>query len=308
MAKRRSPTKDWLAYLAARTLSCVMLMMPLAWSTGLTRWLSQIAFRLDRKHREIALANIRFALPEITSESQRIRLLRVTYEHFGLMLLEMLLLVRKIRRSNWHRHVTPTDPELWQKLARGDRAFMLVTGHHGNWELSAHWPGLIGIRGHMVMRPIDNPYANRLMTKMREHTGGRVVPKNGEAALIRDALANGGAVFTACDQDAGARGLFVDFFGRPASSHKALAVLALRQKAPIVVGGMERTGGFLQYTVRTTDVIDPADYAKHPDAVRAITQRMMSSLERWVRHNPSQYLWLHRRWKHQPLNGELKAA
>lgn len=308
MAKRRSPARDLLACMAARVLSCIMLMMPLAWSIGFTRWLSQIAFRFNRKHREIGLSNLRFALPEITEESQRVKLLRATYEHFGLMLLEMLLLTRKIRRSNWQRYVTPTDPELWRQLARRERPFMLVTGHHGNWELSAHWPGLIGIRGHMVMRSIDNPYANRIITKMREHSGGRVVPKNGEAALIREALAKGGAVFTACDQDAGARGLFVDFFGRPASSHKAIAVLALRQKACIVVGGMERTGDFLEYTVRTTDVIDPAEYAGHPDAVRAVTQRMMSSLERWVRHNPSQYLWLHRRWKHQPLNENRKAA
>lgn len=275
-------------------------MAPLAWAIGLARLLSHVAFVADRRHREIALDNLRRAIPEITDESRRLKLLQATYEHFGMMLLEMLLLVRKVRRCNQARRVTQSDPALWRRLARGDRPFMLITGHFGNWELSAHWPGLIGIRGNMVMRALDNPYADRLMTRMRESSGGRVLAKNGDASEIREALAGGGAVFTAGDQDAGAKGMFVEFFGRPASTHKAIAVLALRQKALLVVGGMQRTGGFLQYTVRTTDVIDPADYAGHPDAVRAVTQRMTTSLEQLARCDVTQYLWLHRRWKHQP--------
>ena len=308
MAKARSRTRDLLAYAAARVLSCAFLMLPLEWAAGLARWLAYIAYLVDRRHRTIALDNLRHALPEITGEPQRHKLLQATYEHFGLMLLEMLLLVRKVRRSNQARRVTPGDPGLWRQLQRGDRPFLLVTGHFGNWELAAYWPGLIGIHGHMVMRPLDNPYADRLMTRMREASGGHVLAKNGEAAQIREVLANGGAVFTAGDQDAGANGLFVDFFGRPASTHKAIAVLALRQKAIIVVGGMQRTGGLLNYTVQTTDVIDPSDYAGQPDAVRAVTQRMTASLERMIRRDPAQYLWLHRRWKHRPAASPVARA
>mgnify|MGYP001157620014 CR=1 FL=1 len=300
MPKTRSRIADLSVYLVLRVMAAALLMLPLTWSLGLVRWLAWLAHGIDRRHREVAAENLRRAFPGRYSEAQIARLVREVYEHFGVMFLEMALFPRKLRRSTWRRRIAIEDPDLWQMLLTCRRPIMLVTAHYGNWELSAYWPGMFGIRGHMVARPIDNPYLDRVVTKHRELTGGVVLSKNGDAAEMRDVLARGGAVFTIGDQDAGARGMFVEFFGRPASTHKAIAVLALRSKALMVIGGMQRTGGVLEYTLRTTDLIRPEEYAGVPDAVRAVTQRMTTSLERLVRHDPRQYFWLHRRWKHQP--------
>jgi KDO2-lipid IV(A) lauroyltransferase len=110
------------------------------------------------------------------------------------------------------------------------------------------------------------------------------------------------------DQDAGPRGLFVDFFGRPASTFKSIALLSLEYWAPILVFGAARVGQPMQYVIYFEDVILPEEYAGHPDATRAITQRYTRALEAMVRRHPEQYFWLHRRWKHQPQARKGKQA
>jgi KDO2-lipid IV(A) lauroyltransferase len=102
------------------------------------------------------------------------------------------------------------------------------------------------------------------------------------------------------DQDAGQRGLFVDFFGRPASTHKAIALLAIEHKAPVAVGVACRVGPGFRYEIRCAEVIQPEEFEGTSDDARLLTQRYTTALETLIRQDPSQYLWLHRRWKHQP--------
>lgn len=122
-------------------------------------------------------------------------------------------------------------------------------------------------------------------------------------------LRTGGVLSFLADQDAGQRGLFVEFFGRPASTHKAIALLALEHRAPVVVGYARRMGPGFRYEVGCADVIDPDEWTGTADDARLLTQRYTSAIERIVRRDPEQYLWLHRRWKHQPqIRRRLKAA
>jgi KDO2-lipid IV(A) lauroyltransferase len=100
----------------------------------------------------------------------------------------------------------------------------------------------------------------------------------------------------------------VEFFGRPASAHKAVALMALEYDAPMAVVGVARVGGPLRYEAVCEEVIDPREYAARPDAVKAITRRYHAALERLIRRHPEQYFWLHRRWKTQPTAKTGKAA
>ena len=135
-------------------------------------------------------------------------------------------------------------------------------------------------------------------------SNGNVSDFDQMTALLR----NGGVLATLADQDAGQRGLFVDFFGRPASTHKAIAILALEYNVPVVVTGTTKVAEPMHYQVLAEDVILPEEYAGRPDAVRQLTQRFTTALERLVRGAPGQYFWLHRRWKHQPAPKKAKRA
>src|SRR5581483_7549295 len=125
---------------------------------------------------------------------------------------------------------------------------------------------------------------------------------------MQDILDAGGILATVADQDAGPRGIFVDFFGRPASTHKAVALMALEHNVLLLVGGAARIGSAMEYESPAEDLIDPEEYRNRPDAVHALTQRFTSALERMIRRHPEQYFWLHRRWKHAPRSRKKSHA
>ncbi|MSQ93543.1 MAG: lipid A biosynthesis acyltransferase [Gemmataceae bacterium] len=300
MAKPRSWCLDYAGYLLVRMFSCVLQALPLDWSVALVRVLTLGFYHLDRRHRRVAIDNLRHAFPGAYSEEQLEQLTLDVYQHFGQMILEMTLIPRKLGSRRWREGlVSSFSPELKQALTSG-RPILVVTAHYGNWELTAFMLRFFGIRAHLVARPIDNPYVDDLLRRFREMVGHKVLSKHGDLARMKEVLADRGCLCTLVDQDAGARGMFVDFFGRPASTHKVIAHLARRTGALIVVTGAQNLGAPLEYAVRTTDIIDPQEYTGHADALFAITQRVTTGVELLVRHDPRQYFWLHRRWKHSP--------
>lgn len=300
MPKPRNRALDLIVYFLVRTLRWFMETLPADWAAALVQTLSRLAYRVDRRHREIALDNLRRAFPGCYSEFQLQQLVREVYEHFGLFILELALMARKLNRRNWQRHLSPNDMPVLVEARRTGRPIIVATAHFGSWEMGGHFIALAGERGYLVGRRLGNPYMDHAVRKLREQHGHRVLDKNGDLNKMREVLAEGGMVCTLADQDAGARGLFVDFFGRPASTHKAIAFLALRYKALIVVAGNYRVGRPLDYAFRIPEIIDPLDYAHVPEATLRITERLTAAIECLVELDPRQYLWLHRRWKHVP--------
>ena len=112
-------------------------------------------------------------------------------------------------------------------------------------------------------------------------------------------LADRGSLAFIVDQDAGRRGMFVDYFGRPASTFKSIALVALRYDVPVMVVYTKRTGAF-RFEVGVQRIIEPSEWADVADPIRWLTQEYTRELENAVRTAPEQYLWAHRRWKHRP--------
>jgi KDO2-lipid IV(A) lauroyltransferase len=220
------------------------------------------------------------------------------------MMVEMIRVPRVLHRSNvndYVRHAQPGDLEQLLGWAHGKRPSIVLAGHFGNWEILSYVTGQAGVRGGVVARRLDNPYLDRFLNRFRRNTGLKLLDKSADYPRILDILARGGNLGMVGDQDAGQRGLFVNFLGRPASTFKSIALLSLKFGAPLLVLGAARVGHPMQYCMYFEDIIKPEDYEHRSDAARAITERYTAALERMVRRHPEQYFWLHRRWKHQPL-------
>lgn len=301
MAKKLHRLSDYLVYFTVRWIICVLQILPLDTGYRLARLLAWLAYRVDRRHRLAALDNLRQALPELAEESARQQLVREVYEHFCRMLVEMVHLPRLMHRGTWRRYLSlgPRGADVVAALLSG-RPVLIVTGHFGNWELAGYVLAMLGFRSHAVARPLDNPLLDDLLRRLRERTGQKLLAKKGDLERMDDILHSGGIICTLGDQDAGRNGLYVDFFGRPASTHKAMAVLALRSQAIVIVAGARRLASQMRYELVVEDVIDTAPFEADPTWIKPLTQRFTAALERIVRHDPRQYLWLHRRWKHQP--------
>jgi KDO2-lipid IV(A) lauroyltransferase len=183
-----------------------------------------------------------------------------------------------------------------------------VCGHYGNFELSGFMLGILGLSSFTIARTLDNPYLDRFVNKFRGAKGQFILPKNGSAQRIDALLASGGTLVFLADQNAGPKGCWVDFFGRAASTHKAIALFTLTNDAPMVVCFARRTHGPLHMKLGMEALADPRDHHA-ATSVPALTQWYTTCLEQVIRRAPEQYWWVHRRWKDtRTKSAERKAA
>ena len=308
MKRPRRPALDYLVYLVVRLIVGVAQALSIEQSYALADWIARILYRVDKRHRQVGMENLRLAFGDRYTAAERDRIVRAVYRHFCRMLMEMLHIPRKLHLETWRRRITLVGQEaVVDRLLKGGPV-ILLSGHFGNWEMAGYLFGVFGFPPHSVARTLDNPYLDRFLRSFRERTGQRMIPKKGGYDQMLEVLRSGGVLSFLADQDAGERGLFVEFFGRPASTHKAIALLALEHRAPVAVGYARRIGPGFRYEVGCDAVIDPDEWSGTADDVRLLTQRYTAALEAVIRRAPEQYLWLHRRWKHQPKPRKRPAA
>jgi KDO2-lipid IV(A) lauroyltransferase len=308
MSKPRSIVVDFTVYAVVRVLVCIIQALSLPQARSLAAGLAWLAYRLDRRHRLVAHENLAHAFADRFSEAEKAVLVASVYRHFCTVLVEIIHLPRKVHANNWRQFLDLRGGRQIVEALLSGRPLLLVTGHFGNWELAGYALGLFGFRAHAIARPLDNPYLDDYFRRFRESTGQKVLAKKGDFDEIQAILDRGGVLATLADQDAGQRGLFVDFFNRPASTHKAVALLALEHRVPMLVIGAPRVGAPMRYEIVAEEFILPEQYEGRPDAVRSMTQRFTTALERIIRTYPEQYFWLHRRWKHQPTKSRRRVA
>jgi KDO2-lipid IV(A) lauroyltransferase len=254
---------------------------------------------------DVACENIRAAFPGRFNDGQLDRLVYRMWVSLFRMVTEIILLPRKLRLDNVVAAVAFRNKADVVRALSSGRPVILLSGHFGNWEMAVSIFGLFGFRMGLVARELDNPYLNRWFLKFRKYTGHRPISKQGGGGEMTALLERRGSIALLGDQDAGASGLFVDFFGRPASTFKSIALLAMEYKALICVGYARRLeietlpGGWPRFELGCEDVVDPLEFDS-ADTLRQISQRYTSALERVVRRAPEQYFWVHRRWKSVP--------
>jgi KDO2-lipid IV(A) lauroyltransferase len=288
-------------YAAARILVAVVLSLGFERTVRITEILADLHYRLDRKHRERALRNLRKAMPEL-SEAERERIARESVRSFIRTFAEVAWMPRLVRPGRFPAGVAfDVHPETRRILDAGESA-IFFTGHMGNWEFGGQMMAIAGWPLVVVARPLDNPLLDRYVLGLRQRLGERVVSKHGAVRELVAALREKSLLAVVVDQNTGRHGVFVEYFGRPASTTPVPATLALRFGVPMLPGWCERTpGGFV------LRIDAPLDYTPTGDRDRdvvALTQLMTRRVEAWVRYKPEQWLWMHRRWKTKPKSEE----
>jgi KDO2-lipid IV(A) lauroyltransferase len=240
--------------------------------------------------------NLRHALPNL-SDYQRRDLTWRMWRHLFLLVAEVAHAPRKIHETNWRQYVRLNGSRRLIRMLVDDRPLLLVSGHFGNFELAGFVLGILGFPTYTVARALDNPHLDAFVNRFRGATGQHIIPKNGGYDQILAVLGQGGTMAFLADQYAGSKGCWVDFFGRPASAHKAIALFALDNNARLVVGSSRRLEKPLEYELVLEGVADPQSLPPQQCGIRELTQWYTSTIEAAVRRHPDQYWWLHDRWK-----------
>lgn len=290
---------DYAAYVALRVLIAVLQAMPLSACDRAAKGLAWLVGERLGFRRQVVDENLRTAFPEWT-DAQRAACARRMWRHLFLMVAEIAHTQRKMHRTNWRqRYFLPQVEEMLGALLL-DRPKVIISGHYGNFELGGYLLGMFGFATHTVARPLDNRFVDRFVNDFRSRTGQFMLPKKGSAEAAERLLRSGGALALLGDQAAGSKACWVEFFGRPASTHKAVSLFSLTFEAPTIVMAARRAGGPLRYEGLMAAVIDPQDEAFEYGTTTAMTEWFTAQLEQLIRQAPEQYWWVHRRWKGQP--------
>jgi KDO2-lipid IV(A) lauroyltransferase len=282
-----------LSYLALRALCFLLIILPLGFSYTLARWLGTFTYSVLRYRRAVVLDNLGIAFGRDMDEAQREKIGAESYRQISMSFVE-LLISPKLRDCIQHM-LEPGQVSFIQGLLAQGLGLVTVSGHLGNWELQGaaaattmHEPFTVAATQQ------SNPYIDRFITRRRNAMGMQVAGTKEAMKLLVRALRNHQAIGLVADQNAGLGAVFVDFFGKIAATQPGPAQLALKFKAPMVVGAAIRTGpGQFRVLVQQVEI-------KEGDTVETLTQKHVKILEGFIRQYPEQYLWLHRRWKTRP--------
>lgn len=291
---------DYLLYVIVRVVDGLVQMAGPEATLFHARRLARWWWALDRRHRNVALTNLRNSFPE-KSEKELERIGRASFESLVGFAMDVLLTPRRVTLTRWQNHVRLVNfQETLGLLLTPRQPLIMLTAHYGNFEIMGYLLATLGFPTVSVARPIDNPYINDFILGVREQHGQEILYKQGATSSMQDVLASHGVLCFIADQNAGHKGEFVDFFGRPASTYKSIGLLAIGHQCPIVVGYARRTGGGLQYEVGVQRVIHPAEWAGQENELHWVTQEFSREMEQFIRNDPTQYWWIHRRWKSRP--------
>jgi Kdo2-lipid IVA lauroyltransferase/acyltransferase len=280
---------------------------PPAWAIRVARSYGVLAALLDPKARRVAAINLRRAYGTQMNRSDARRTAWRVFANMGQSLAEGLQFSRSLRA----RRPSPIayeieDAALDRSILDDPRPKVFVTGHLGSWEVMSMVAALRhGRPAAMVVRSIDNPFVDRLFNRLRMPSGVERIEKRGAAVEAMARLRSGTSVAMLMDENGGRRGVFVDFFGRPASTSRLPALLCLATGFPLVLGvAVHPDGpkGSAPLRVRLA-LFEPSAYRRVDDeaaAVRDMTQAVMRRYEEWVRDNPQQWRWIHWRWRTRP--------
>lgn len=296
---------DLLAYALLSLVFAILRFLPRRVVLASGRILGKAIYRLDKKHRGIALNNLETAWGQEKSEQQRKEIARRAFIYFGSAFFDLVHLSGR-DLPYVRRQLTTTGMEHFQEGLEKGKGVLLFTAHYGLWEIA---PALINQLAPMsvVARPMDNPYLEKKLTRIRQGFGSAVVSKFDAMRYVLRALRKNEIVAILIDQNVLANeAVFVDFFAKPAATTPGLAMFHLRTGAALIPAFLYPTSA-TTYHIEVSPPLDIPITGDGQQDILNITQICTQKIEDQVRKLPEYWFWFHDRWKTRPAseNGEI---
>jgi KDO2-lipid IV(A) lauroyltransferase len=270
------------------------------------RRLGDLFYAVDLRHRREVLANLALAFGDTKTHREKKRIARAAYRHFGGIFFDFIRSPR-ISRAKLDRI---TEIKGWENLEaayKRGKGVLILTAHYGFWELMGIEQGYRGRNLSVIARKLDNPLLERMLHRYRTRSGNRVVYKQNAVREIFRTLRSNGAAAVLIDQNISPQqGMFVDFFGTPASTTPILSAIALKSGAPIVPAFSEPLPGGRWRFIYEPALDISTNGMERAEAMQLITQKCTKVIEERVRRRPDIWLWMHRRWKARPPREERR--
>ncbi len=290
---------DWLQYFPLLLLVRFVGALPRPLARGIGISIGRVVYYVHPRLRRVGMRNLSMAFPEKTAAERR-RILRGVYTSLGRLLAEFCLFPR-YNEENVSQVVVYRGFENFEAAEKRGKGVLFLTGHFGGWEIGSFFHSLEGHPMRIVVRPLDNPLVDALVTRYRTLHGNSVIGKQGFARGLLAAMENNETVGILMDTNmTPPQGVFVDFFGISACTAVGIARVALHTDASVIPAFTIWDEVLRKYRVEFSPAVELIRTGNSEADAIANTALFNRVFEEYVRKYPNQWLWVHRRWKTRP--------
>lgn len=281
---------DYVSAGLARFGFTVMRLLPFSWASNLGAFLARNIGPLLGKS-NIARKNLKAAFPEL-SDIKIEALVREAWDTLGRAACEFPLMERLLHEPDRNRIEVEGREHLDDALASG-KPVLFYGAHLGSWELMPLSAALLGFACNFFYRAPNNPLLLKMIAERKGQ--GEQIPKGAAGAKRAFGLLKKGENLGILVDQKLNDGIPVPFFGRDAMTSTVLAEFALRFDAPMIPIRCTRLPG-ARFKLSYGAPLEVARTGERKDDVMAIMTAVNAQMESWIRENPGQWLWLHKRW------------
>ncbi|MCG8685743.1 MAG: lysophospholipid acyltransferase family protein [Desulfobacterales bacterium] len=286
---------DDLIYRLLRLLVWTLGLMPVSLADFCADLIGLLWFKIDRRHRRVTIDNLTYAYGDQMDPRQIEILSKKVFKNIAAILFEVAW-AQKFDKQDFLSHFTIKGLEHVKNAHAKGRGLIVVTCHMGNFEMLIPAIDETGFKGYAIYRALDFKPLDRLIRSARQRFGVTMIPTKGASRKIKEVLSQGAVVGTLLDTNVSwHKGIFVDFFGRPACTNKGIAKLALKSGAPVIpMYTVRKNRKFIIEFLPEIPTIETNDSIKD---LEINTENYSKAIELMVRKYPDQYFWVHNRWK-----------
>ena len=280
-------------------LSRLFCAMPIGMALAVGRFLARFWYWIVPVGRSVAHQNLQMAYGGKLSRSQRRRIVRRCMDIQAMGTVEMLRAVEFTREQSL-KYVHATGMEHVDRALEQGKGCIIIASHVGSVDLMAYSQSILGFPIYGVVKDIHWKPARDFVRAVRERTGLALISPRKSGDVIRQTLIDNKAVAMIVDQHAKRyRGIVCEFFGLLASATPAPARFHFESGAPVVTTVMYRRGNTSHFDLTAEPFEMERPYGDLDKDIRHNTERLNAIIEGWIRKDPGQWLWLHKRWKVQ---------
>lgn len=249
-----------------------------------------IGYRIGIR-RKLAIKQLQEIFPQYDKQ-QSSKIIRRMYRHMAINAAEIYLISDKRLLSI----CSFENRQFAEEALSRKKGALLITGHFGNWEAPLRILPMVGLGVAAITKKQRNARFDDYTTRIRQRQGGTIIDMNMALRGVLEHTKHNDLIGILIDQNAGKRGILMDFLGKPASTWSGTAKMALRFQIPIVPGFVIRDADD-RLVFHFDQLIDPAGLVDNEENVALITASMNAALEEQIRKSPEQWFWVHKRWK-----------
>lgn len=277
----------------------VVQFIPWKWTSNLCAQLGKLAFYLIKKERIKTIKNLTIAYGAEKNAAEIYQMAKEVFINLGRALAETVIKLKLTDKEKYFSNVEVVGMENAKSAYEKGNGVINIIPHLGCWEAASKAYTLLGFSAGAIAKPLKNKSLNNFVMKNREFDGFKILERGSSYKTILKFLKQNNSLGMLIDQDTSVKGVFVDFYGKPAYTPIGAAMLALDSNASVFVASYVRAEGHNYRFIfdKPMELIRTGD---RKEDLRINTERYQKAVEKQIKAYPTQWVWMHERWKTTP--------